>query len=89
MADSVLTHSWLGLIIFITLLYVIFQSVFTFASKPMSLIETGIGMFSDYFLLIMPQGILRDLLVEGVIVGVGAILILLILSSVISSKAFI
>ena len=76
-ADRILTHPWLGLVIFITLLYAIFQSIFTFASVPMDLIDAGVGMFGDYIIKIMPLGILRDLLVEGVIAGVGSILIFL------------
>ena len=76
-ADRVLTHPWLGLTIFITLLYAIFQSIFTFASVPMGLIDVGVGMFADYIIQIISPGILRDLLVEGVIAGVGAILIFL------------
>ena len=75
--DRFLTHPWLGLVIFITLLYAIFQSIFTFASIPMEFIDAQVGIFGDYFLKIMPPGILRDLLVEGVISGVGAILIFL------------
>jgi ferrous iron transport protein B len=76
-ADRVLTHPWFGLAIFITFLYVIFQSIFTFASVPMNFIDAGVGMLGDYIIKIMPQGMLRDLLVEGVISGVGAILIFL------------
>ena len=76
-ADRVLTHAWMGPVIFITLLYVIFQSIFTFASIPMNYIAVGVGMFGDYIIKIMPLGILRDLLVEGVISGVGSILIFL------------
>ncbi len=76
-ADRVLTHPWMGLLIFITLLYTVFQSIFTLASIPMEYIAVGVGMFGDYFLQIISPGILRDLLVEGVITGVGAILIFL------------
>ncbi len=76
-ADRILTHPWLGPILFITILYAIFQSIFTFASIPMYWIDASIGMVGDYFIRIMPSGILRELLVEGIISGVGAILIFL------------
>ena len=76
-ADQVLTHPWLGPVIFITLLYVIFQSIFTFASIPMNWIDGGVSIIGNYFIQIIPPGILRNLLVEGVIAGVGAILIFL------------
>ena len=76
-ADKILTHKWLGPLIFITLLYGIFQSIFTWATVPMEWIATGMGYIGNYFIRILPGGILRDLLVEGVISGVGAILIFL------------
>ncbi|SVC03492.1 uncharacterized protein METZ01_LOCUS256346, partial [marine metagenome] len=76
-ADTILTHKWLGPLIFITLLYGIFQSIFTWATVPMEWIATGMGYFGNYCIRILPGGILRDLLVEGVISGVGAILIFL------------
>ncbi len=76
-ADRILTHPWLGPILFITILYTIFQSIFTFASIPMDWIDASIGMVGDFFIRIMPSGILRELLVEGIISGVGAILIFL------------
>ncbi len=76
-ADKILTHKWLGPLIFITLLYGIFQSIFTWATVPMEWIATGMGYFGNYCIRILPGGILRDLLVEGVISGVGAILIFL------------
>ncbi|SVE37778.1 uncharacterized protein METZ01_LOCUS490632, partial [marine metagenome] len=75
--DKFLTHKWLGPMIFIALLYIIFQSIFTWASIPMGWIDYGIGMIGDYCIEIMPPGIFRNLLVEGVISGVGAILIFL------------
>ena len=76
-ADKILTHKWLGPLIFITLLYGIFQSIFTWATVPMEWIATGMGYFGNYCIRILPGGILRDLLVEGVISGGGAILIFL------------
>ena len=76
-ADKVLTHPWLGPVIFITLLYAIFQSIFTFALIPMNWIDGGVGIMGNFFIEIMSPGILRNLLIEGIIAGVGAILIFL------------
>ncbi|MEE9571708.1 MAG: ferrous iron transport protein B, partial [Candidatus Neomarinimicrobiota bacterium] len=75
--DKILTHRIFGPIIFISLLVFIFQSIFTWSTYPMDWINTGIGIFGNYLLNIMTAGILRDLLVEGVVGGVGAILIFL------------
>ncbi|MFC1536174.1 ferrous iron transport protein B, partial [Candidatus Neomarinimicrobiota bacterium] len=75
--DNILTHRIFGPIIFITLLVSIFQSIFTWSSYPMGWIDAGIGLIGNYILDIMSVGILRDLIVEGIIGGVGAILIFL------------
>ena len=75
--DEILTHKWLGPLIFIAILYGIFQSIFTMATVPMDWINTGVGYIGNYFVQTLPGGVLRDLLVEGVIAGVGAIIIFL------------
>jgi len=75
--DNILTHRIFGPIIFITLLVSIFQSIFTWSAYPMGWIDAGIGLIGNYILDIMSVGILRDLIVEGIIGGVGAILIFL------------
>ncbi len=76
-ADSILTHPWSGPLIFIVLLAGIFQSIFSWATIPMDLIDSGITQFSQLVYKSMPDGILRSLIVEGIIAGVGAILIFL------------
>lgn len=75
--DKILTHRFFGPIIFISLLVFIFQSIFTWSAYPMDWIDAGIGLIGNYILDIMSAGILRDLIVEGIIGGVGAILIFL------------
>ena len=75
--DKILTHRWFGPIIFVTVLYFIFQSIFTWATIPMDWIQTGIDWVSTFVLNNMFPGMLRDVLVEGIIGGVGAIVIFL------------
>ncbi|MDP6569878.1 MAG: ferrous iron transport protein B [Candidatus Marinimicrobia bacterium] len=75
--DKILTHRIWGPLIFIGLLYGIFQSIFTWASLPMDWIDLGIGLVGDAVITAMPPGIFRDLIVEGVVAGVGSILIFL------------
>ena len=75
--DKILTHRWFGPIIFVTILYFIFQSIFTWATIPMDWIQTGIDWVSAFVLNNMFPGMLRDVLVEGIIGGVGAIVIFL------------
>jgi ferrous iron transport protein B len=75
--DRILTHRWVGPLIFVGILYFIFQSIFAWAEIPMQWIETGIAGFSGWLSHTLPPGIFRELLVEGVIAGVGAILVFL------------
>jgi len=75
--DKILTHRIFGPILFITLLVFIFQSIFAWSTYPMEWIDAGVRIFGNYILDIMSTGILRDLIVEGVVGGVGAILIFL------------
>ncbi len=75
--DKLLTHSLFGPAIFIMVLYFIFQSIFTWASAPMDWINSGVGWTGSQILNLMPPGILRNLIVEGIIAGVGAILVFL------------
>ena len=75
--DKILTHRWFGPIIFVTVLYFIFQSIFTWATIPMDWIQIGIDWVSAFVLKNMFPGMLRDVLVEGIIGGVGAIVIFL------------
>ena len=75
--DKVLTHSFFGPVIYVGILYFIFQSIFTWASLPMDYINAIIGSFGDYVHSVLPSGMFRDLLVDGIIAGVGAIVIFL------------
>lgn len=75
--DKILTHRIFGPIIFVALLVFIFQSIFTWSAYPMDWIDKGIGLLGNAVLSIMQPGILRDLITEGIIGGVGAILIFL------------
>ncbi|MBT7899957.1 MAG: ferrous iron transporter B, partial [Candidatus Marinimicrobia bacterium] len=75
--DEIITHPWMGPIIFVNILYFIFQSIFTWAAYPMDWIDSSIGWIGHTAISVLPAGLLRDLLVEGIIGGVGAILIFL------------
>ena len=75
--DKILTHSFLGPIIYVAILYFIFQSVFTWATIPMNYIDNTISSLGTYIYSIMPEGIFRSLIVGGIITGVGAVIIFL------------
>lgn len=75
--DSVLTHRFFGLAVLIGLLLLIFQAIFSWAAMPMELLDEGFGSLGGAVRDALPEGILTDLLVDGIIAGVGAILVFL------------
>jgi len=76
-ADEIITHPIFGPLIFLGILYFIFQSIFTWASAPMDFIDSTFAQLGSWLVNVLPSGLLRDLLVEGIVAGVGAILIFL------------
>lgn len=75
--DQFLTHRLLGMPLFLFFLWLLFQSTFTLGAAPMQWIETGIGWLGGTLNVILPAGPLNDLIVEGVIGGVGGVLVFL------------
>jgi small GTP-binding protein domain len=75
--DKVLTHKFFGLLILIAVLLFVFQTIFSWASLPMDLLDKGFGAIGDFVRAEMPPGILTDLIVDGIIAGVGGILVFL------------
>lgn len=75
--DRVLTHRVGGLAFFAALMFAMFVSIFSFADIPMSWIDARIGDLREAAEARLPEGTLRDLLIEGVLGGVGAVLVFL------------
>lgn len=75
--DRILTHRFLGLLILVGVLLVVFQTIFSWAALPMDLLEQGFGAIGDGLRATLPEGILADLVVDGIIAGVGGVLIFL------------
>jgi ferrous iron transport protein B len=75
--DKVLLHPWIGPLILFALLFVIFQAVFAWATPFADAIEGGIGALIDAANANLPGGFLRDLLTEGVLTGVGSVVVFL------------
>ena len=73
--DKVLTHTVFGYLIFFAILFTMFQAIFSWATVPMEFIDQGINNISDYLKSVLPPGSLTDLLTEGLIAGLGGILI--------------
>ncbi|HTG43695.1 MAG TPA: ferrous iron transport protein B, partial [Verrucomicrobiae bacterium] len=75
--DRILTHRFWGVAIFLAIMTAMFQSIFTFAQIPMDLMSQAVDALGDFVARLLAPGPLNDLLVKGVIKGVGAVVIFL------------
>ncbi len=75
--DRILTHKIWGTLIFIGIMTLMFQSIFTFAQLPMEMLKNGVGWLGSLIGQLIPPGDLHSLLVNGVIAGVGAVVVFL------------
>jgi ferrous iron transport protein B len=75
--DTFITHKIFGFPIFLFFLWLMFYSTFTLGEYPMKWIEAGVGFVSEFVSKFMPDGMLKDLLVDGVISGVGSVIVFL------------
>lgn len=73
--DKILIHKFFGYVIFAFILLIIFQSIFDWASLPMDLIDEFFGYLSFKTKALLPSGMFTNLISEGVIPGVGGIVI--------------
>ena len=73
--DRILTHKFWGYFIFLGILFVIFQSIFSWSTIPMDFIDSTFASLSSWVAAELPSGILTDLLSQGIIPGIGGILI--------------
>jgi ferrous iron transport protein B len=75
--DRILLHPVLGLIILFSVLFFIFQAVFSWAEYPKEIIEAGTDFLSKFIANLIPEGWLQSLLVHGIIAGLGGVLVFL------------
>ena len=75
--DKLLLHPWLGPPILFALLFVVFQAVFTWATPFADALEGGVGALGDLVKASAPEGLLRDLVTDGIIAGVGSVVVFL------------
>jgi ferrous iron transport protein B len=75
--DSVALHPIVGPVLLASLMFVMFQAVFAWSEAPIGWIEAGILALQDAVTAAVPAGFLRSLLVEGVIAGIGAVVVFL------------
>ncbi len=75
--DRVVLHPVAGPIILLALLFVIFQAVFSWSQAPVALIEDAFAALEGLVQQLLPPGLLRSLFVDGVIAGVGSVIVFL------------
>ena len=75
--DRVLTHKIWGTLVFLAVMTLIFQSIFKFARIPMEALQTGVDWLGGVVANLIPPGDLNSLLVDGVIAGVGSVIVFL------------
>lgn len=73
--DKILVHPVFGYLIFAMILMVIFQFVYSFASVPMDLIDGAFASLSEWLTLNLPEGVFTDLLSQGIVPGIGGVVI--------------
>jgi ferrous iron transport protein B len=76
-ADRVLLHPLVGPLLLCALLFLIFQAVFAWAEAPMGWIEAATAALGEAVGAALPDGLLRSLLVDGIVAGLGGVLVFL------------
>ena len=75
--DAVVTNKWLAFPIFFLMLYLVFECTFVIGDYPMQWIEWLVEKFGDFVSAYMKEGAFKDLIVDGIIGGVGSVLVFL------------
>ena len=75
--DEILTNKLLGIPILLGFIWLMFQATFTLGAYPAGWIESGISLLSEFLSSTIPEGIFRDLIVDGIIAGVGSVIVFL------------
>lgn len=73
--DRLVTHKYLGLPIFLLMMWITFSATFTLGAYPQEWIEMGIEWLSESLSANMADGMLRDLVIDGILAGVGGVLV--------------
>ena len=75
--DSIITNKYIGFPLFFLFLYIMFEVTFTLGAYPMDWIDSGIGLLSEWINTTMPDGPLKAMIADGIIGGVGSVIIFL------------
>src|ERR1700719_797526 len=75
--DALVLPPLLGPLILAVILFLVFQAVFAWAQAPMDEIKLGVATFGNWLGAVLPQSLLRDLAINGILAGVGSVLVFL------------
>ena len=75
--DKIVIHPVWGFLIFISVFFLLFQSVFTLAQLPMEAITNGMAYLSDSISNVLPEGYISNFITEGLLAGISGILVFL------------
>lgn len=75
--DKIVLHPVIGLLLLLVILFVMFQAVYTWSGPAMETIEGGIGLLQSAVAAVIPDGWVRSLISDGVIAGVGSVIVFL------------
>jgi len=75
--DAIVLHPFAGPLILALILFLVFQAVFAWAQLPMDAVKWGVTATSDWLGSLLPTSLFKDLLVNGVLAGVGSVLVFL------------
>lgn len=75
--DNILTHRIFGVVVFIAVIWLIFQATFGLGYYPMIWIEKLVFLIEDFFIEVLPNGMLKSLLVNGILKGIGGVVVFL------------
>ena len=73
--DRILVHPIFGYLIFLFILLVVFQFIFSFASIPMDIIDGAFVSLSSWISNVLPKGMLTDLVCQGIVPGIGGVVV--------------
>lgn len=75
--DGILTNRILGIPILLGFIWLMFQATFTLGAYPAGWIEMGVDLIGEWSSALIPDGMLHDLIVDGIIAGVGSVIVFL------------
>jgi len=75
--DNILTHKLTGTVFFVAIMMLVFQSIYSWAGPVMDIVDGAMGALGSWTGAMLPEGMVQSLVVDGIVAGVGGVLIFL------------